>query len=218
MLFVRSFLLSLQMDGLRVTVRRVWTRLFGTEEWYVFVRRLAPQSRPVMLPVETKGIIVRRMTNNDVPTVALLMPFELDQRPLRERRRRLRHRLADAIVATREGRIVGAAWYVDSVHEDQPWYRSVERHLVSPARLTANIFAVPGEKGAAWAVAKQANDQLASAGVRSVVGLIRSTNRPSMLVSRLLGGKIVARQRVHYRFGSRTIVVEAVTDDQAFAQ
>jgi len=218
LLLVRSLLCSVCLDGCGATLQRGWTRLFGTEDWYVFVRHLVPPSQPVKLPIDTNGISVRHMSAGDIDQVARLLPFDLDRRPLRERRQRLRARLADAIVATRANRIVGAAWYMNTVNAQQPWYRAVEPHLIHPARFTANIFAVAGEKGAAWAIAKLANDQLAAAGVRSVVGLIRSTNKPSMLVSRLLGGKIVARQRVRYRFGFRTIVVDPVTDEQAFAK
>jgi hypothetical protein len=113
------------------------------------------------------------------------------------------------MVATREGRIVGAVWYADAVNEEQAWYTAVRSRLILPARLTVNMFVVPGEKAAAWAMAKYANDRLAAAGVRSIVGVIQTTNKPSILVSRMLGGRIAAHQSVRYWFGVRRTTVAA---------
>lgn len=214
---VGSFLLSVQMDGLRATVRRGWTRLFGHEEWYVFVRHLDPPLAPVQFPIEANGIAVRQMTESDLDEVARLLPFDMDRRPLPERRERLRTRLADAVVATRQGRIVGAAVYTDAVTAEQPWYQAIERHLIPPARFTAQIFVVPGEKGTAWALAKHANDRLAAQGIRSIVGVIAAENTPSMFVSRLLGGKMVARKSDRYWFGHRYTATEPVSQGEAFS-
>jgi hypothetical protein len=118
------------------------------------------------------------------------------------------------MVATRQGRIVGAVWYTKSVAVEQPWHVAVEPHLVQPALLTSNIFIVPGDKAAAWALAKSATDQLAATGVRTIVGLVQSHNTPSILMSRLLGARMVARMSVRYWFGRAKAVVEPVTVDK----
>jgi L-amino acid N-acyltransferase YncA len=213
---IRTFLLSLRMDGLSTTIRRTWARLFGQEEWYIFVRHIRPPAQPVAFPTETSGVTVRHMQADDLDAVARLLPFEMDRRPLPERRARLRGRLADGVVATRDGRVVGAAWFVDAVTPQQPWYQVVEPHLILPARLTLHIFVVPGEKGTAFLLARNANDRLATLGVKSIVGLIATDNKPSMLLSRLLGGKIVARKTDRYWFGRRTTVTVPVRESEVF--
>ncbi len=205
------------MDGLRTTIRRGWARLFGKQDWYVFVRHLTPPSPPVEFPIETNGIRVRQMMESDLDQVARLLPFEMDRRPRRERRARMQSRLADGVVATRQDRIVGAAWFMAAVTADQPWYQVVEPHLIPPARLTTQIFVVPGEKGTAWILAKHANDHLATLGIRTVVGLIAVDNKPSMLVSRLLGGKMVGRKADRYWFGRRETKAEPVSEGEAFS-
>lgn len=202
-MLLRSLLLSLQVDGPAATVRRIWARLFGREHRYVFVRRLKPPATPVEFPLETNGVVVRYMNESDLANMQVK----------RHQPRDLRH-LAEAVVATRAGQIVGAAWYTDAVTLEQPWYAAVEPHVISPARLTENIFVVPGDKAAAWAIAKSATDRLATTGVRTIVGLIGSHNKPSILMSRLLGGKLVAEMSVRHRFGRSTTVVEPVTDDR----
>ena len=216
MLIVGSLLLSLRMDGLPATARRAWTLLFGKEEWYVFVRHLESPSPAPEFPVETNGITVRAMTPSDLDAVAKLIPFDLDRGSLRERRERMRGRLSEAMVATRGEHIVGAVSFIDTVTAEQPWYRAVEPHLVPPTRFNAQIFVVPGEKGTAWVLAKHANDRLAALGVRTVVGLIQTDNKPSILVSRMLGGKMVARKSDRFWFGRRTTVVEPVRDEHPF--
>jgi hypothetical protein len=213
-LLVRSFLLSVRMDGFGATIRRGWARLFGEESWCVFVRHLQPPKTQVEFPFEKNGMTIRRMTESDVDAVATAMPFDLDRQPLPERRVRLRQRLPGAVVATRDGRVVAAVFYTEAVNEQQPWYPAVAPHLVPPARFTANIFALPDARGAAWAVAKHGNDWLAACGVRTVVGLIRSDNAPSILVSRLLGSKIVARRSDRYLFGWRRTTIEAATESR----
>ena len=90
----------------------------------------------------------------------------------------------------------------------QPWHDAVAPHLTAPARFTANIYVRPGEKGAGWALAKTASDVLAAAGVRTIVGMVGATNTPSILLTRMLGGRIVARLRMRHRWGQRTISVE----------
>lgn len=216
MLIVPSLLLSLRMDGLKATARRAWVLLFGQEEWYVFVRHLEPPSTPLEFPVETKGITVRAMTPRDLEAVARLIPFDLDRGSLRERRERMQSRLSEAMVATRGDHIVGAVCFIDAVTAEQPWYRAVEPYLIPPTRFTAQLFVVPGEKGTAWVLAKHANDRLAALGVRTVVGLIKTDNKPSILVSRLLGGKMVARKSDRFWFGRRTTMVESVRDEYPF--
>ncbi len=214
--FLRALLFSLKMDGFAVTLRRLWAFQFGRQDWYVFVRYLEPPATPVEFPIEAKGMIIRRMTEGDVDEIAPLIPFDADRRALRDRRIRMRKLLPDAVVAVRGDRIVGAAWYTDTVTPEQPWYAAIERYVVPPARLTANIFALPGEKGAAWAVAKHASDRLASLGIRTIVGVIQCDNKPSILMSRMLGGKVVARQSIRQWFGHRTIIVEPTPDRGAF--
>jgi hypothetical protein len=85
--------------------------------------------------------------------------------------------------------------------------------VVAPARFTANIFIVPGEKGAAYALAKTGSDWLATKGIRTIVGMVGATNKPSILMTRLLGGKMVARVSIRSRFGVRTIRVEPLAKD-----
>ena len=199
---LRSFLFRLRADGSGTTFKRIWRRLFGQEHRYVFVRHLKPPATPVEFPIEVNGVVVRPMTEGDLtdPQVRQYQP------------RDLRH-LTEAVVATRAGKIVGAAWYT-GVTPAQPWYAVIRPHLVTPACLTENIFIVPGDKAAAWAIAKGATDRLATTGVRTIVGLIGSHNKPSILMSRLLGSKMVAEISVRHRFGCGTTVVEPVTTDR----
>ena len=195
-------LLSVRVDGLRPTLGRAWIRLFGTEDRCVFVQYFKPPSAPVELPVEANGLVVRRMTESDRRD-ARVRRYEPDD---------VNH-LAEGFVATRHSQIVGAAWYTDSVTTDQPWYRAVEPHLVFPAWLDANIFVVPGDKGAAWAISKTAADRLGAAGICSTVALVGAHNRRSILLLRFVGAKMVARLSVRHWFGHTTTVVQSVTDD-----
>ncbi len=181
----------------------MWLRLFGTEERYVFVQHLKQPDAPVELPIETNGVVVRQMTDRDRADIRIKRHEPHDNDPL-----------AEAVVATRHDRIVGAAWYTDSVNAEQPWYRVVEPHLILPALFDANIFVVPGDKAAAWAISKYATDRVASTGVRSTVALVGAHNKRSILLLRLLGAKIVARISIRHRFGSTTTVVEPVATDR----
>ena len=185
------------------TLRRVRTRLYGGEHFCLFVRHLTPPPDPVEFPIETNGIVVRLMTEHDRGE-ALIRRYE--PRGIRGP--------CEGIVATRGGRVVGAAWYADTVTAMEPWYRAVEPHLIPPARFTAGIFVVRGNKGAAWALVKSASDRLASAGVRTIVGLVGIRNAPSVLLSRFLGARMVGRVSVRYRLGRRLITVETVTNDR----
>jgi hypothetical protein len=198
----RSILLSLRLEGPRSTLQRTWTRLFGTRESCIFVRPLKPPATPVRLPTELNGVVVRQMQASDLQD-----PQVLWHEPATP------YRLSEGVVATRDGQIVGAAWYVDSAAE-QPWYRAVERHLASPARFAVNLFVAPGDKGAAWVLGRTATDALASAGVRTIVGIINAKNTRSILMTRLLGSKMVARITTRRRFGRTTTTVEAVADDR----
>ena len=184
------------------TLRWVRTRLYGEEHFCLFVRHLKPSPEPVEFPIETNGIVVRLMTERD-RVETLIRRYE--PRGVRGP--------CEGMMATRGSRVVGAAWYADTVTAVEPWYRAVEPHLIPPARFTAGIFVVPGNKGAAWALAKSASDRLASAGVRTIVGLVGIRNAPSVLLSRLLGARMVARVSVRYRLGRRVTTVETVTND-----
>lgn len=201
-LFLRSLLLSLRADGLGPTLRRVRARLFGIDERYVFVRSLEPPGKALQLPVERKGIVVRVMEASDLADLRVKRHEPPEARGS-----------CEAIVATREGRIVGAAWYADAVDAEQPWFEAVRQHVVAPARFTANIFVVAGEKGTAYALAKTGSDWLATKGVRTIVGMVGATNKPSILMTRLLGGKMVARVSIRSRFGLRRIRVEPLAKD-----
>jgi hypothetical protein len=198
----RSYL-NLRVDGFVATIRRAWTHLFGTEHRYVFVQYMKPPSGQTALPVETNGIMVRRMTPHDLKDVRVRRhePQEAD-------------RLTLGVVATRQGQIVGAAWYTDSVTPAQPWYPIVEPHLHPPAWFDANIFVVPGDKGAGWAISKNVTDAVALAGVRSTVALVGVDNKPSIFLLRLLGAKLVGRLSVRHRLGYTTTVVAPVTQDK----
>ena len=197
------FVLSVRVHGLASTVRRAWTHLFGTEDRCVFVQYHKPPSVPVELPVEVKGLIVRHMTEHDRRD-AWVRRHEPDDIGC----------LAEAFVATRREQIVGAAWYTHSVTPAQPWYRAAEPHLVPPAWLDANLFVVPGDKGAAWAISKTAADYLGAAGIRSTVALVAAHNKRSILLLRLLGAKMVARISLRHWFGQTSAVVEPVAQDQ----
>jgi hypothetical protein len=202
-LLLRSLILSVRLDGPGATVKRIRAHLFTQEQRYVFVRHLQPPLTPVELPAETNGIVVRYMNDGDLADLHIRRyhPPHL-RRPY------------EAMVAARAGQIVGAAWYTDAVTADQPWYRAVEPHLILPARLHENMFVRPGDKAAAWAIAKTATDRLATTGVRTIVGVIGSHNKPSILMSRLLGARMVAQLTVRHRFGRTTTVVEPVTSDR----
>lgn len=200
---LRLLLLSLRTDGLGPTLRHAAARLFGKREFYLFVRYPNRPAQPVDFPVDINGVTIRSMN-------------ETDRRTLQVRRHEPRgaRSISTAIVATRGTHIVGAAWYADSVTAKQPWYEAVERHLVPPALLTANIYVVPGDKGAAWALVKSATDGLATRGVRTIVGLIRTHNQPSILMARLFGAKIVARISIRHWFGRATTVVAPLSEDR----
>lgn len=213
---VNALAFSVRRDGVVETLRRAGRRLFGREEWLVVVRRIEPPAAPVRLPVEVDGLTIRGIQESDIDALAEAMPFDLDRRGLAERRMRLRERLPVGLVAVRGGRIAGAAWYLDRVEPDQPWYEAVRPSLELPARFTAAIFVVPGEKAAAWSLSRVATDWLGEGGVRSLVALVRVENRPSLLLARMLGGRVVARQTVRRNFGRTTIDVVPVPDDRAF--
>ena len=199
-MLARSFLLSLRTDGLRPTLALAWHRLHGDQEFYVFVRPLTPPATPVALPAEANGVTLRRVQAAD----------RRDLQVQRHEPPEARSAAVDVFVAVRHDRIVGAAWYVDVATAAQAWYDAVAPHLTAPARFTANIYVRPGEKGAAWALAKTASDVLAAAGVRTIVGMVGTANKPSILLTRMLGGRIVARLHMRHRWGRRTITVEPV--------
>jgi hypothetical protein len=190
------------MDGAGATVRRAWSRLFGEEQAYVFVRYLQPPPTPVTFPADANGVTLRK-----------LEPGDLNDRRIRRYKPATPHSPSDAIVAIRDGQIVGAAWYTDTVTAAQPWYKAVAPHLIPPARFTANIFVVPGDKRASWALAKTASECLASAGVRTIVGVIGARNAPSILMSRMLGSRMVARMSLRHRLGRTTTTVQPVGSD-----
>ncbi len=148
-------------------------------------------------------MVVRQMTAHD-----------RDDLRVRRHEPREADRLLLGVVGTRNGQIVGAAWYTDYVSPVQPWYRAVEPHLIQPVWYDTNIFAVPGEKGAAWTIFKTATDVLATRGIRSTVALVTTNNKPSIFLLRLCGAKIVARMSVRRSLGYRTSVVEPVTEDK----
>lgn len=215
MVFAQSFFLSVRANGIVKTLRLIWTRIFGSYELYVFVRPLKP-SGPLEMPLETNGISIRRMHERDADDVARLLPFELNRFPLVQRRQRILDRLGDGIVATRSGRIVGAAWFLEDVAPTKRWYEIVKQHVVLPARMTTNLFVVSGEKNAGFAISKCAGDWLAAAGVRTIVSQIRADNKPSIIVARLLGGRLVARQVEHFWFGRRRTEVVSVENEAVF--
>jgi hypothetical protein len=158
----------------------------------------------VRLPTELNGVVVREMQASD-----------LEDPQVRWHEPASPYRLSEGIVATRGGQIVGAAWYVDAVTAEQPWYRAIEPRLALPARFAVNLFVVPDDTGAAWALSKTATDALATAGVRTIVGIINARNTRSILMTRLLGSKMAARMTVRRRFGRATTIVEAVGEDRA---
>jgi hypothetical protein len=201
-LVLRSFFLSLRLDGVGPTLRRLRARLFGIDQRYVFVRSLKVPAKPVHLPVEDKSIAVR-----------LMEPVDRTDLRLRQHEPPESRGPCDAIVATSQGRIVGAAWYADVVTAEQPWFEAVRPHVVEPSRFTASIFVVPGEKAAAYTIAKAGSDWLATKGVRSIVGMVGATNKPSILMTRLLGGKMVGRVTIRSSWGRRTTEVERLEKD-----
>ena len=200
---VRRLVLSLRMDGPGATVRRAWTRMFGEEQAYVFVRHLKPPPTPITFPADANGVMVREM-----------VPSDLTDQRIQRYEPATPHRLADGVVAIRDDQIVGAAWYTDTVTAAQSWFKVVEPRLIAPARFTANIFVVPGDKGAAWALMKTASECLATAGVRTIVGVIGVQNTPSILMSRMLGSKMVARLSLRHRFGRTSTTVLPVDTDR----
>lgn len=177
--------------------------MFGDEQAYVFVRYLKPPLTPITFPADANGVMVREME-----------PGDLTDRRIIRYEPPTPHHLSDGVVAIRDGRIVGAAWYTDAVTAAQSWFKAVEPHLVPPARFTANLFVVPGDKGAAWALAKTASECLATAGVRTIVGVIGVQNTPSILMSRMLGSKMVARLALRHRFGRTTTTVQLIHADR----
>ncbi|MEO8605304.1 MAG: hypothetical protein ABI629_22230 [bacterium] len=192
-------------EGWAKTLRRAHTRLFGVDERYIFARRPKPPPAPLRLPIERQGVVVRTAT-----------PADADDANMRQHRPRDQQPLLDVFVATRDGHIVGAAWYTDIVNAAQPWYAAVLPHIALPAVFTANVFVVPGDKSAGWALVKTADEALAQRGVRSIVGMISTHNRPSILLARLLGARLCARVTIRYWLGRPRLSVAAVqTDDDA---
>jgi hypothetical protein len=211
-LVLRSLRFCLKMDGWRGTFRRAWVRAFSADDWLVYVRYLEPPAAPAAFPVEANGVTLRAMTDADIDDLARLLPFDLLRRPLKERHERLAKHREDVIVATRAGRIVGAALYADQVAE-QPWYTTIADQLVWPARLTYFVFVVPGEKAAAWVIAKHgAGGRLPSIGIRALVSQIRAGNRTAILMAQLTGAKLAARMSMRHRWGRTTTVIERVPD------
>lgn len=202
---------GVRREGLGATLWRLWTRFFGTDEWCVFVRevRAVASGSP---SVEINGVVVRDMTEADLPVVARHMPVELGFRSTAERVDALRRCLPDGVVGLRDDQLIGAAWFADAVGPEQEWWRAVAPHLEGDARLARGIFVVAGEKQATWALVKQANGRLADRGVRWVVSVIRASNRPSILVNRMLGGRMVARKVDHYRWGTCETRIEPAED------
>lgn len=213
----RALWASLRAEGVGATWRQVRTRLFGSETYYVMLRRLEPPPASVELPCAIAGATVRAMTAADVDAVAARVPFRMSRLPQRERCAAIARCLDDAVVAVRDGRVVGAAWYGDQFDAGQPWFAVVEPHAPRPVRIGLGFFVVAGEQVAAWQLARVATDRLAARGVRTLVVPIRSDNKPSMLMSRLNGARMVARCVVRYRWGRRTVRAEAVGDGPAFA-
>ncbi len=208
MLLLRSFLLALREEGPRLTAERIWTRLFGTEEYVVFIRPLEAAAEPFTLPVEIKGATVRPMREEDIDTVARLMPFSLSRMPLAERRASLARGWRESAVAQCGERLVGAVWYLDSVGPNQPFYAVAKPYIREPARLTAGMFVIPGEKVGSWAMVNAASQRLAALGVRCTVSAVRAGNKASMIMSRMHNGTLVARVSIRYRFGRRTTHAE----------
>jgi hypothetical protein len=172
------------------------------DQRYVFVRTLKAPANPRHLPVEDKGIVVRVMEDSDRADLRLRRHEPPEARGP-----------CEAIVATSQGRIVGAAWYADVVTAEQPWFAAVRPHVIAPARFTASIFVAPGEKAAAYTLAKTGSDWLATKGVRTIVGMVGAANKPSILMTRLLGGKMVARVSIRTSWGRRTTEVERLEKD-----
>jgi len=191
-----------QEEGWGKTLRRAQNRLFGVDERYIFVRRPKPPAAPLTLPIEQQGVVVRAAT-----------PADADDMNMRQHRPRDQQPVVDVFVATRDGRIVGAAWYTDIVNAAQPWYAVVAPHVDAPAVFTANIFVVPGDKGASWALVKTANEALAQRGIRTIVGMISTHNAPSILMARLLGARLCALVTIRYWLGLSRITVAAVQKD-----
>lgn len=210
MLWLPSLLFSLREEGLRKTALWAWTRLFGREEYVVFVRKLVALHPPLAFPVDIKGAQVRAMRLEDIDEVARRMPFSLSRLPVSARRRALQDCWQESAVAWRGNQIVGAVWYADSVGPAHPWYNVVAPHLRLPARLTTGVFVIPGEEIGSWALIHAASQRLASLGVRSTVSTVRSDNKPSLLMARMHGGELVARVRIAYHFGRRRAVAQEV--------
>lgn len=199
----RSFWLALQTDGLGPTLARARLHLYGETEYHVFVRYLTPPSITPVLPAETNGVLIRPLEARDLG----------DPHVRRRQPREAGFPGTDAFVAVRQGRIVGAAWYTSTVFPTEPWYPAVAPHLLPPARFTANLFARPGERGVSWALLTTANGVLGAAGVRTIVSIVGRNNKPSVLLARLLGGRIVGRLRVQHRFGRRLDCLQIISDD-----
>jgi hypothetical protein len=197
-----------QEEGWAATLQRARNRLFGADERYVFVRHPKPPAQPLSLPTEQRGVVVRAAT-----------PADAADSHMRQHRPRDEQPVTDLFVATRDGQIVGAAWYTDVVTPSQPWYAAVAPHLELPAVFTANLFVVPGDKGASWALLKTANEALAQRGIRTIVGMISTHNSASILMARLLGARLCARVTIRYWCGlPRTSVAAVARDNDAALQ
>lgn len=200
----RALLLSLRGQGLRPTLRRIRHRLFGAESRYIFVRYLEAPDAAFALPASDKGITVRALCDRDASAflVRRYTPREARVYP------------TQALVAANGDELVGAIWYTEAVAPEQPWFAVVEPHLRTPAVFTANLYIRSDAKGAAWALVKLGSDFLASKGIRTIVGDVSTTNRPSILMTRLLGGRIVARVDIRYWWGCRATTVAPVDADR----
>ncbi|MCX8071361.1 MAG: hypothetical protein N3C12_02760 [Candidatus Binatia bacterium] len=213
-LAAEALVFFLRENGLRKTTRMALHRCFGEEEWLGLIRYLEAPKTPLSLPKQVNGVTIRLLDRESLDTAVRLPESRVWLLPPHRRRQMMEEWVERALIAEKDGRLVGIVCYVDCPGQSQPWYSVVEPWLRQPARLTKLLYAKPGERGVAWALATCGTEWCASQGVRSILSWIQATNRSSLLVNRLQGGKIVGRMRKRFRLGRETVTCwpEGVSD------
>lgn len=215
LVLAESLIFSAWGAGWKPTLKLAWHRCFGKEEWFGFVRYLEPEPASPLLPRDVNGFTIRPMQRESLDAAAALAPASIWRLPLHRRREQVVEWLGTTLVAERGGRLVGIISYRDCSNTAEPWREILRFWLREPVWMTKFFYVVPGERGAAWALASCGNDWCASQGVRCVVAFIRTDNRPSLLVTRLLGGKLVCRMVRRYRFGREEVEYYPVSEEEA---
>ena len=207
---------SLRSRGIIGSLGRLRNLVYRTDQMYVLVTHIEPASPEHSLESREIGDLVLRPTReSDTDELADLLPKELNPGTREERLQQIASRVGDGVIAVREGRTVGAAWHLDDVSGQEPWFNVVRQFLREPVRRSAVIFVVPGKagRGVSWHLGQFARNRSAARGARSLVSTIRIDNTPSLVSARMAGAQVVALWRMRWRFGKPSHQVTTLSAD-----